>query len=102
MISTSGHGVRNSRDFDSIAASASSVGGSVGNGSVGCEEILQLLNQIMIEFQSAAVSLVDVCLTPAFTKVWELRQSLEGQRELLLQNKRLRGKLHLLFVPHYW
>lgn len=42
------------------------------------EEILQLLNQAMLEFQGGAFSLVDTCFSSALKKCWALSAELES------------------------
>ena len=44
----------------------------------GNEEVLQLLNQSMLEFQDGAVQLIELCLTPALKKCWSLSTELEN------------------------
>ena len=44
----------------------------------GIEEVLQLLNQAMLEFQGDALLLVDTCLGPALKKCWALSAELES------------------------
>jgi hypothetical protein len=43
-----------------------------------CEEVVQLLNQAMLEFQDGALALVDACLGPALNKCWALLAELES------------------------
>lgn len=62
-----------SKQLDSVKENSSAV---ISEGS--SEEVLQLLNQAMLEFQNGALNLVDACLNPALKKCWLLSAELES------------------------
>ena len=62
---------------DSRAVDTSKEGGGVNLTEGNSDEVLQLLNQAMLEFQGAALITVDACLTPALKKCWSLSAELE-------------------------
>ena len=62
---------------DSRAADSGKEGGGVNSTEGSSDEVLQLLNQAMLEFQGAALITVDACLTPALKKCWSLSAELE-------------------------
>ena len=62
---------------DSRAVDASKEGGGFNSTEGNSDEVLQLLNQAMLEFQGAALITVDACLTPALKKCWSLSAELE-------------------------
>ena len=62
---------------DSRAVDTSKEGGGINLTEGNSDEVLQLLNQAMLEFQGAALITVDACLTPALKKCWSLSAELE-------------------------
>lgn len=68
--------VNDSQNSSESSCNSSSEGGS--------EEILQLLNQGMLEFQQGALILVNSCLGPAFEKCWALCAVLENDAVALV------------------
>jgi hypothetical protein len=62
-----------SKQLDSFKENSTAV---ISEGS--SEEVLQLLNQAMLEFQNGALNLVDACLNPSLKKCWLLSAELES------------------------
>jgi hypothetical protein len=92
---------------DSQNSSESSCNSSSEGGS---EEILQLLNQAMLEFQQGAMNLVNSCIGPALNKCWALRAELENDALAVVSQSgidnnlgarsQVKGKEHLE-APHF-
>lgn len=83
---------------DSQNSSESSCNSSSEGGS---EEILQLLNQAMLEFQQGALILVNSCIGPALNKCWALRAELESDAVALGSQLGIdNGKEHIE-APHF-
>ena len=84
-------------------------GGASSSGEGGSEEVLQLLNQAMLEFQAGALMLVDTCLSPALKKCWALSSELESNAYVapssdVEQNKgqgQADGKKGQVEAPHF-